>query len=184
MTTNVPGSSNVIVVSSIPAGQTRQLAASAAGIVESGNKSVSAPLRYVNSLASNIRPSDMVMVFLDFQINAGQVTLRRQWKVPGNMRLPPLVVPEKGVFHRMVTAEGEVLAQGIISDPALIFYDYIDPDSGRPKGRTVIQSDASFNVRYPWIEGADSIELYQVEASTDLSTLTPTSSNYHGSFKI
>lgn len=124
------------------------------------------------------------MVFLDFQINSGQVTLRRQWKVPGNLRLPSLVVPESGIFHRLVTASGELLAQGITPDPRRMYYDYRDPDSGRAQGGEVVLTNTSFNVRYPWIEGADRVELYQVEAATDLSRLTPTNGHYYGSFKI
>lgn len=152
--------------------------------LQGGSPGSSPPQRYVNSLAPDIRPSTKEMVFLDFQIDKGQVTLRRQWKVPGKMRLPSLVVPEKGIYHRIVTAEGKMLAQGITPDPTLVYYDYRDPDSGRPAGGELLRANASFNVRYPWVEGADRIELYQVEAATDLTRLTPNGSHYYGSFKM
>jgi hypothetical protein len=137
------------------------------------------------SLSSGTTASDSEMIYLCFKLEDRKLNLQTQSVVNGSMKLPPVIAPADGFYHRILSRSGEVLAQGIAQEPRILYYDYPNPDgSGRLTGGVLIQSNVQFAVRYPLMAGMDRIEFFNVRRTSDISRLSVKEDNYYGSFKL
>ena len=137
------------------------------------------------SLSSGTTASDSEMIYLCFKLEDRNLNLQTQSVVNGSMKLPPVIAPADGFYHRILSRSGEVLAQGITQEPRILYYDYPNPDgSGRLTGGVLIQSNVQFAVRYPLMAGMDRIEFFNVRRTSDISRLSVKEDNYYGSFKL
>ena len=136
-------------------------------------------------LASDVAASETQMVFACFAFYGDTLVLETQTVVAGSMRLPPTAAPGPGLYHRVLSATGRVLAQGRDRDPRLVYYDYPREDgSGMLAGGVVRMSNAQFVVRYPLIAGMDTIEMYAVEVASDRAAQGGYKVTPHGTFKL
>ena len=137
------------------------------------------------SLSADAAASASELLFLCFGMEDGRLSLLSRARVKGNMRLPPTVEPVDGLYHRLLSASGQVLAQGTTPDPRPVHFDYPNPDgSGRLTGGVVVQSNVQFVVRYPWIPGTARLEFFRVGRDTALATLTTQGDRYEGVFDV
>lgn len=137
------------------------------------------------SLSSGATASDSEMICLRFELKDRKLNLQTQSIVNGSMKLPPGIAPADGFYHRILSRSGDVLAQGIIQEPRMLYYDYPNPNgSGSLMGGVLMQSNVQFAVRYPLIAGMDRIELFTVRRTADISQLSVKGDNYCGSFKL
>lgn len=137
------------------------------------------------AILGNIKPSETEMLFLIFHLERGRLTLQQAVRTAGNMPLPGTTPLTDGIYHRLVSANGTVLAQSVTADPAIVYHDSPRADgSGVLQGGPVRLESVDFNVRYPVLPGASRIELYQVAASTDVRSLGPKGKEFYGSFPL
>lgn len=137
------------------------------------------------SLLEGSEASDEKMVFLCLEWNGQEIVLQSQSMVEGNMRLPGAFVPADGVYHRIVSDKGDVLAHGVTPDPRILHWDVPAEDgSGRLEGGVLKQEQVTFPVRYPLIQGMASIEFYHVSRTTDVSCLDRKGGSFCGSFAL
>lgn len=137
------------------------------------------------SLTAHAAASETEMAFLVVRLQDGPATLLEQAVVTGNMRLPEAFAPERGVYYRVLSSEGGMLAQGLLPDPRLVHYDEpVDGGNGLLRGGTVMLPSAELNLRFPRIAGMDRVELFLVDEATDLRRLTDASKECCGSFQI
>lgn len=137
------------------------------------------------SLAANAAASDTQMVFLVVRMHDGPANLLDQAIVSGNMRLPEVFAPEDGVYYRVLSSTGTLLAQGILPDPRLVHYDEPVPGgNGLLRGGVVMLPESELNIRFPRMPAMDRLEIFRVDEATDLRRLTPASKECCGSFQI
>jgi len=137
------------------------------------------------SLSSGTVASDSQMLFLCLQLKGQKLELVSQSIVNGSMPLPSDVVPGNGVYHRVLSKSGKVLARGLTSDPRILYWDApVDGGNGQLTGGVIRQENVDFAVRYPVIEGMDHIEFYDVTNATDISLVQAGGSHCYGSFKL
>lgn len=137
------------------------------------------------SLAPGVTASESDMIFLCFALESGKLKLLSQSVVRGNMRLPGDVAPADGLYSRVLSSSGRILAQELLPDPRLVYYDYpIAEGADRLTGGKLLMSNVEFAVRYPLIPGMAAIELFSVTRTQELSTLSAGDTGFHGSFKL
>jgi len=137
------------------------------------------------SLAPGVTPSERALVFLVLRIEKGTVRLVQQTQPEVPMPLPVTVSPVRGLYHRVVSADGTMLAQGTMPDPRVVYHD--EP---REEGTTLLRGGsvrldaADFNVRCPALPGMSRLELFEVDENTDWSKLTTNAKGYLGSISL
>jgi len=134
---------------------------------------------------TDTKPSVTEMLFLIFHLDKGRLTLQQAVRTAGYMPLPAATPMVAGIYHRLVSANGTVLAQSVCVDPAIVYHDSPRADgSGLLEGGRVRLESVDFDVRYPALPGASRIELYQVDATTDVRSLDQRAKGFYGSFPL
>lgn len=184
-----PPPASAVVSVDAPAG-TALVAESGLSAVAAGGKMPPPPTaaavpRPIPTLLAGVEPSPSQMVFLIFELAQGTLKLHEARRVNARLPMPDSVPLETGIYHRLLSRDNRVLAQGFTRDPAIVYHDEPRADgSGLLEGGWVRLESVSFDVRYPVIAGAQRIELYRVDATSEIETLSQEAPEYYGSFDL
>lgn len=137
------------------------------------------------SAAPGSTPSETNMLFMIVQFTGKHASLVSSKIVQGTIHLDSDFKPEDGVYHRILAADGTLLAHAVTPEPRLIFYDVpVKDGSNELTGGTLVASNITVAVRYPVIQGMDRVEFYEIGKTTLLQRLDGRSGECCGSFKL
>ena len=113
-------------------------------------------------------PEHESMWFLEFAIEAGEISLRRAKKLDGVVKPTRSLRGMSGIYFRSRSADGQILADGVIGDPRRVRYSFpetLAPDGtkvGAESGQLRLEQ-AEFVIRLPVTDRpTTSVELYSV----------------------
>lgn len=117
-------------------------------------------LFFSTTFAINSQNDDRI-IFLYLKKQNSTITLERSSIIKGKLK-SRFKNTFAGLEYSVALESGRTILSGVVKDPTLVSCDYIDPnDPLRLKGGRVIQNEARFVIKIPYMEGMDNISFYE-----------------------